>query len=77
MDWRSKARPVYRFGTRVPPVLRSLLGLVLIGAGVAGIIMPILGLWMAPLGALLIVIDIPPLRRKAQRWIDGPDGAGP
>ena len=31
IDWRAKLRPLYRFGKKVPPVLRSVLGLALIG----------------------------------------------
>lgn len=48
---------------KLPPGIRTLLGLVLLIAGAFGIL-PILGFWMIPLGALLIALDIPPLRRK-------------
>jgi hypothetical protein len=70
VDWRAKLRPVYRFGTKLPPVVRSLAGLALIAAGVLGIVMPILGSWMAPLGLLFIAADIPPLRRRVERWLE-------
>jgi hypothetical protein len=40
--------------------------------------LPVLGLWMLPVGALLIGEDIPPVRRatlgalgRVQRWWDG------
>jgi hypothetical protein len=75
IDWRAKLRPLYRFATKLPPVVRSLAGLALIAAGFLGIVMPILGFWMAPLGLLFIAADIPPLRRRVERWLeDGEDG---
>jgi hypothetical protein len=75
VNWRSKVRPLYRFGTRLPPVVRSLAGVALIGAGVLGIVLPILGFWMAPLGAMFIALDVPPWRRRVERWIEREDGA--
>jgi hypothetical protein len=52
------------------------LGLVLIGGGIFSFL-PILGLWMLPIGALLLGEDIPPVRRltlnvlgRAQCWWD-------
>jgi hypothetical protein len=50
-------------------VLRSVLGLVLIGLGILGFL-PILGFWMVPLGAMFIALDVPPLRRRVERWLD-------
>ncbi len=73
VDWRSKLRPLYGFATKLPPVIRSLVGVVLILAGFLGIVMPILGFWMAPLGLLFIAADIPPLRKRVQRWLDDAD----
>ena len=69
VDWRAKVRPLYRFATKLPPVVRSLAGVVLIFAGVFGIVMPILGFWMAPLGLLFIAADIPPLRKRVDAWL--------
>jgi hypothetical protein len=53
------------------------LGVVLIVGGVFSFL-PVLGLWMLPLGALLIGEDIPPVRRATlrllgwvYRWWDG------
>ena len=69
IDWRRKIRPVYHWGKKVPPVLRSLLGLVLIALGIVGFL-PILGFWMVPLGAMFIALDVPPLRRRVERWLD-------
>jgi hypothetical protein len=73
VDWRAKLRPIYRFATRVPPILRSFLGLVLIGLGVVGVILPILGFWMAPLGLIFIALDIAPLRRRVEDWFERSD----
>jgi hypothetical protein len=75
VDWRSKVRPLYGFATRLPPVVRSLAGVVLILAGFLGIVMPILGFWMAPLGLLFIAADIPPLHKRVERWLDDPDAS--
>jgi hypothetical protein len=76
IDWRAKLRPLYRFATKLPPVVRSLAGLVLIAAGFVGIVMPILGFWMVPLGLMFIAADIPPLRRRVERWLEGGDEHG-
>jgi hypothetical protein len=57
---------------KVPPGLRSLLGLVLIVGGFFGFL-PILGFWMIPLGGALIALDIPPLRRRLLAWLDRDD----
>ncbi len=45
----------------LPPVLRGLMGLVLIMAGLLGFL-PILGFWMIPLGVALLATDVPMLR---------------
>jgi hypothetical protein len=74
IDWRAKLRPLYRFATKLPPVVRSLAGLALIAAGFLGIVMPILGFWMAPLGVLFIAADIPPWRRRVEAWLEKDDG---
>ena len=56
--------------------LRLPLGCVLIAAGLFGFL-PILGFWMLPIGALLLGVDFPPIRRVTlralgcvQRWWD-------
>ncbi len=69
VDWRAKLRPLYKRAMRLPPVVRSLCGLVLIAAGVLGIVLPILGFWMAPLGLMFIALDVPPWRRRVARWL--------
>ena len=72
VDWRAKARPLYNFAKKVPPVVRSLLGILLIGFGFLGFL-PLLGFWMVPLGALFIALDIPPWRKRVEAWIEEPD----
>lgn len=64
---RRRVVGAYQFGTRrVPPGVRSLLGVVLIAAGLLGFL-PILGFWMIPLGLFFIALDIPALRRRVRR----------
>jgi len=53
----------------VPPGLHSVLGVLLVVGGVFGFL-PILGFWMIPLGAAMIALDIPPLRRRLIAWLD-------
>lgn len=54
---------------KLPRVLRSFLGVLLMIAGLFGFL-PILGFWMVPLGGALIALDIPPLRRRVLGWLD-------
>lgn len=54
---------------RLPPGIRSALGLTLMAAGVIGFL-PVLGFWMAPLGAAIAIADFPPLRRRMERWLN-------
>jgi len=54
----------------LPPGVHSLLGGLLLIGGVFGFL-PILGFWMIPLGAALIALDIPPLRRRLMAWLGG------
>jgi hypothetical protein len=56
-------------------LVRIPLALLLILGGIFSFL-PILGLWMLPLGLLVLAIDIPPLRRpvgdalvRLQRWL--------
>ena len=73
-NWRYRLVIVtYRFvrwsQRRLPPGVRSLLGLVFGVCGFLGFL-PILGFWMLPLGAALVVADFPPLRRRLERWLN-------
>lgn len=52
----------------LPPGVRSVVGLLAMAGGVVGFL-PVLGFWMVPLGAVLIALDIPPLRRRVLRWL--------
>ncbi len=45
----------------LPPIVRGLLGVLLILAGMLGFL-PVLGFWMIPLGVALLATDIPALR---------------
>jgi hypothetical protein len=45
----------------LPPIVRGLLGILLILAGMLGFL-PVLGFWMIPLGVALLATDIPALR---------------
>jgi hypothetical protein len=53
---------------RVPPGVRSVLGVLLMAGGVLGFL-PLLGFWMLPIGLAFIALDIPPLRRRLLTWL--------
>lgn len=55
--------------TALPRGLRSLLGALLIVAGLFGIL-PVLGFWVIPAGGALVALDISPLRRRVIGWLD-------
>jgi hypothetical protein len=44
-------------------------GVLLIGGGILSIL-PLLGIWMLPLGLMLLAEDLPPLRRVRDRVLD-------
>lgn len=59
----ANAHLMLRKGKRhLPPGLRAVLGLLLLGLGLLGFL-PLLGFWMIPLGLALLATDIPPLGR--------------
>lgn len=59
-----------RWGDRTVPFgARSVLGAVMMVGGVLGFL-PILGFWMAPVGAALIALDVPALRRRLLAWTE-------
>ena len=51
---------------RVPPGLRLVLGLILIGGGMLGFL-PVLGFWMIPLGISVAALDIRPIWRRLKK----------
>ena len=64
-----RVQRAYRWLTRPEARwVRWPLGIALIVGGMFGFL-PILGLWMIPLGALLIGEDIPPVRRVTLRFL--------
>ena len=54
---------------RLPPGVRTLLGLLFCVGGVFGFL-PVLGFWMLPLGFCLIGLDVPFLRSRLNRLIE-------
>lgn len=48
------------------PVIRIILGSVLILGGLLGFL-PVLGFWMVPLGLLILAVDVPMARRVRRR----------
>jgi hypothetical protein len=48
-------------------ILRIGLGILLILAGLIGWAVPLLGVWMLPLGLVVLSVDIPPVRRFRRR----------
>ena len=55
--------------TKLPPGVRSILGLLFMIGGIFGVL-PILGFWMLPLGLALIALDLPPTRKPIERWME-------
>lgn len=49
-------------GRRLPPGLRLIVGILLIGGGVLGFL-PLLGFWMIPLGIAVAALDVLPVLR--------------
>lgn len=54
---------------QLPPVVRSIVGLLFMVGGVFGFL-PVLGFWMFPLGIALIALDIPPTRKFIENWME-------
>ena len=71
MDERVTGESVSVAGYRMPlprsRLLRILIGILLIIGGVFSFL-PILGVWMIPLGMLVLSIDIPRVRRWRRRF---------
>lgn len=59
----------YRRLRTAPTVVRIAIGLLLVLGGVFGFL-PILGFWMIPLGLIVILIDVPAVKRLASRGRD-------
>jgi hypothetical protein len=55
-----------RVRQRVPPGGRLILGLLLMVGGVFAFL-PVLGLWMIPLGVAVAALDVMPLWRRLRR----------
>ena len=53
---------------RLPPIVRSFVGLLLMVGGVFGFL-PIVGFWMFPLGIAFIALDIPWTRHRIHAWM--------
>lgn len=53
-------------GRRLPPGLRLVVGILLIGGGMLGFL-PLLGFWMIPLGVAVAALDVLPVLR----WLRG------
>jgi hypothetical protein len=61
---------VLRWGRdSLPPGIRSVLGLLFMVGGVFGFL-PILGFWMLPLGAALVALDLPFMRKRIEHWME-------
>jgi hypothetical protein len=56
-----------RFSLPASRIARTLIGVLLIGAGLLGFL-PVLGFWMIPLGLLVLSVDFPLVRRWRRRW---------
>ncbi len=56
----------HRVGLPRSRALRLLLGVGLVLGGIFAVL-PVLGLWMLPLGVMVLSIDLPPMRRLRRR----------
>lgn len=61
-------RALYWARWQVAPGLRTLLGLLLMVAGLLGFL-PVLGFWMFPLGVAFIALDLPFSRQRIELWM--------
>ncbi|HEX7038235.1 MAG TPA: hypothetical protein VF210_20895 [Pseudomonadales bacterium] len=61
-------RALYWARWQVAPGIRSLLGLLLMVAGVLGFL-PVLGFWMFPLGVAFVALDLPFSRQRIELWM--------
>jgi hypothetical protein len=61
-------RALYWARWHVAPGVRSLLGLLLMVAGVLGFL-PVLGFWMFPLGVAFVALDLPFSRQRIELWM--------
>jgi len=68
--WRTRLRPLFRYALALPPGVRSLVGVIVIAAGILGVVLPVLGVWMVPLGMMFVALDIPPWRKRVEAWFD-------
>ncbi|AXI49206.1 hypothetical protein C1J03_23640 (plasmid) [Sulfitobacter sp. SK012] len=64
---RSLAKLLRWVRDRVPPGVRTLIGLLLVAGGVFGFL-PILGFWMIPLGFAVIMLDLRALWIVGMQW---------
>ena len=64
-----KTRLLLNTGRQFRPALAGVMALLLIAGGLLSFL-PVLGLWMLPLGLLLLAEDVPPLRRASDRVLD-------
>ncbi|SIO15166.1 hypothetical protein SAMN05444722_0622 [Rhodovulum sp. ES.010] len=64
------ARVLEAVRRRVPPGLRSVVGVLCIAGGLVGFL-PIVGFWMLPLGVALIWLDLRGLLRRFRREDNG------
>ena len=61
---------ILRWGRdHVPPVIRSVIGVLFMIGGVFGFL-PILGFWMLPLGVAFIALDLPFTRHRIEDWME-------
>ena len=71
MTFRARLRrTLVRIRQRVPPGLRTLLGLLLVAGGIVGFL-PVLGFWMIPLGVLVVGLGAKPVVRRFRAWRAG------
>ena len=67
--FKTVARSALQVGERLPAGVRGVVGISLMLGGVLGFL-PVLGFWMFPAGVAMLSLDVPPLRRRLDEWLE-------
>ncbi|MGE3476869.1 MAG: hypothetical protein AB7H70_13795 [Rhodospirillaceae bacterium] len=68
MTFRQKIKTFREKVTRLPKLVRILVGILLVLFGLVGFL-PVLGFWMVPVGLAVLAIDIPVVKKLVHRMM--------